>query len=64
MSDRPPGFSALEAALMQRIGLSHEDIRCDLVFGAAEFPERREQNEEVLQGTRTPHHASDPQTVK
>jgi hypothetical protein len=30
---------------MHRIGLSHEDMRCDLVFGAAEFPERREQNQ-------------------
>jgi len=30
---------------MHRIDLAHEDMRCDLVFGAAEFPERREQNQ-------------------
>ena len=35
----------MEAALMHRIDLAHEDMRCDLVFGAAEFPERREQNQ-------------------
>jgi hypothetical protein len=29
---------------MHRMGLAHENMRCDLVFGAAELPERREQN--------------------
>jgi hypothetical protein len=36
-----------EPALMHRMGFAHEDVRCNLVFGAAEFPERRQQRQVV-----------------
>ena len=34
---------------MHRVGLAHEDMGRDLVLGAAEFPEGRQQNE-IIEG--------------
>src|SRR5262249_52525380 len=39
----------VEAALMHGVGLAHEDVGRDLVLGAAELSERREQNE-IIEG--------------
>ena len=39
----------VEAALMHRVGLAHEDMGRDLVLGAAKLPEGRQQNE-IIEG--------------
>src|SRR5215470_7390847 len=37
----------VEAALVHRVNLAHENMCCHLVLGAAEFAERRQQNQVI-----------------